>query len=107
MKTNPRLDATKRSQVERLADVIIQRVGAVDPSEGNEVQQKLQIILDEWEKREGLRQYWNEYKPDETLMMSAEIIAARKAASRPEFSAWAAPNSMRDVEPGTHFRLLE
>lgn len=106
MKTNPVLNADKRLEVEQLVEVFIKRAKKIDPTEKDEVRNRISIILDEWEKREGLKYYWNEYKPLETLMMSAELIAARRAAHKPESNIWSAPNSMRDVEPETHFLLI-
>jgi len=39
-------------------------------------------------------------------LLSAERMASLRAANRSPGAAWPAPNSMREVEPGTHFRLL-
>jgi superfamily II DNA or RNA helicase len=107
MGTNPVLGSARRGEVEQLASVFVERAEEIDPVEKDEVRRRISVILDEWEKREGIMYYWNEFKPQQTLMMSAERSAARRAAHRPESNVWPAPNSMRDVEPETHFRLLK
>ncbi len=42
-----------------------------------------------------------------TLLMSAEKLAAMRTVGKDGHGVWAAPNSMRDVEPDTEFRLLD
>lgn len=106
MNSKPVLDPQRRAEAERIARALIARSADIDPGEKEEVRRSIDIILDEWEKREGVTYYWNDYRPDQTLMMSAERIAARRAAHKPELSVWPAPNSMRDVEPETPFRLV-
>ena len=39
--------------------------------------------------------------------MSAEAAATRRAVGHALAAAWPTPNSMRNVEPGTRFRLAE
>lgn len=107
MRSNPKLDPARRIDVEKLAEIVIRRVTDIDLPEKTEVERKLTIILDEWEKREGVRHYWREDLPQETLLMSAETIATYRAAKRPHADVWSAPNSMRDVEPATTFQLLD
>jgi len=107
MATNPVLDATNRADVERVAAVLADRAGRIDPSERAEVERKVLVALDEWEKRGNLREYWDERNPGSSLVISSELRAALKAVNNPRANTWAAPNSMRDVEPGTTFRLLD
>jgi ATP-dependent helicase YprA (DUF1998 family) len=107
MARNPVLDASNRADVERMAAIIIDRAQAIDPDERAEVERKLMVALDEWEKRENLSEYWDEKHPGNSLVISAERRAALKAVNNPRANTWAAPNSMRDVEPGTKFRLLD
>jgi hypothetical protein len=107
MSKSPVLLSAVRSDVERLAGVLVERAAEIDPSERDEVRRRISVMLDEWEKRESLQFYWNERRPQVTLMMSAERLAALRAAHKPESSVWPAPNSMRDVEPETPFRLLK
>ncbi len=106
MRTTPVLTAARRVEAERMRDIIVKRAASVDMDESSPVETKLNIILDEWEARMNLEEYWNEYKPGKTLLMSAERIAALKAANYAQGLAWSAPNSMREVEPGSHFRLI-
>ncbi len=105
MRTTPVLTNARRVDAEAMRDVILERVKAVDGDERSAVEHSLNIILDQWQARMNLEAYWVEEKPTKTLLMSAERIAALKASSRPLGNAWPAPNSMREVEPGTHFRL--
>lgn len=105
MRTTPILTDPRRASAEEMRDLIVQRAEAVDSDERSAVENKLNVILDEWQARMGLEAYWDEEKPAKTLLMSAERIAALKAVNRPQGSAWPAPNSMREVEPSTHFRF--
>ena len=106
MQTAPTLGPTQRALVESKALALIERVKKVDPDEKVELENKIRIILDEWEKRGALQFYWHDYKPKQTLVMSAERVAALKAAGKNANTVWSAPNSMRDVEPDTEFRLI-
>jgi hypothetical protein len=106
MRQTPVLTNARRPAAEAMRDLIVQRAAIVDPEERNAVETRLDIILDEWQARMGLEQYWVEDKPKKTLLMSAERVASLKAANRSQGYAWPAPNSMREVEPGTHFRLI-
>jgi hypothetical protein len=105
MRTTPVLTTARRPAAEGMRDLILQRAAAVDPAERADVERCLNIILDQWQARMGLTGYWVEDAPATTLLMSAERIAALKAVNRPLGSAWPAPNSMREVEPSTHFRF--
>lgn len=105
MRDTPVLSNARRASAEAMRDLILNRVHAVDPDERDAVEVSLNIFLDQWQARMGLEVYWVEEKPTKTLLMSAERIAALKAANRPQGSAWPAPNSMREVEPSTHFRF--
>lgn len=105
MRSTPILTAARRTEAEKMRNLIVSRVAAVDTEERNAVEARINIMLDEWEARTGLTDYWNEHKPAGTLLISAERMAALRAAQRSPGTAWPAPNSMREVEPGTHFRL--
>jgi hypothetical protein len=106
MRATPVLNATRRADAEKIRDLIVKRVTGVDPAERSEVEKRLNIMLDQWEARTDLVYYWDHRKIANSLLISAERMAELKAAHRSPGAAWPAPNSMREVEPGTHFRLL-
>lgn len=117
LRTAPKLSAALRAQIEQLIVPIIEaRVDSVDPPELASVQRKLQQLLDHWEERVRgwaslpLNQgpvWWSDTSPERSLLISAETHAARKAAGLPNSQAWPTPNSMREVEPGSPFKLIE
>ena len=51
--------------------------------------------------------FWNDKAPNKSLLISAEIEAARLAAGRTAFKSRATPNSVRNVEPASLFKLKE
>jgi superfamily II DNA or RNA helicase len=106
MATNPKLTSANRKLVEVLMRALVTRADHVDPEEKNDLDQTLRILLDEWEHRGAIPYYWYDKQPKKTLLMSAERVAALRAVGKDGHGAWAAPNSMRDVEPDTEFRLL-
>lgn len=79
------------------------RAGRVDPLE-TDVEQELRDRLNRWVRRDP-RRYW--HRSNDTLLQSAEEAAAKRAAGRIVGQAWPTPNSMRGVEPATHYRLTE
>jgi len=117
LRTAPQLSETMRSQIEQvIVPQIEARVNSVDPAEIASVRRKLQHLLDHWEERvrgwSGLPAnqkptWWSDTSPERALLISAETHAARKAAGLPNSQAWPTPNSMREVEPGSPFKLIE
>lgn len=114
LRERPVLTTSLRQQIERhILPLIDSRVAAVDPEEAAGVRAKLRELLDVWEMRcarwsAGADQpsYWWDQRPDRSLLMSAEQYAARAAAGYANAEVWSTPNSMRDVEPGSPFRLI-
>ena len=51
--------------------------------------------------------FWSDYKPGKSLLISAEKEAARVASGKQRHIAKPTPNSVRNVEPATQFRLKE
>ena len=111
MDRSPVLTSSRRNEVEKVASVIVHRVARVDRSEQNAVTKKLNQLIDEWASRQDLQRYWDDYGKSTTLMMSAEQFAARDEADVDRGAGglrsvlWSAPNSMREVEPGTPYTL--
>jgi hypothetical protein len=62
--------------------------------------------LDEWSQWTAVRDYWKD-SSNQSLLKSAEYLAARRAAGLQTGHTWSAPNSMRDVEPSVDFFLKD
>jgi hypothetical protein len=113
----PKLSSTLRERVENeILPSIEARVASIDPQELPGVKKRLRQLLDIWEERaeewasdKDLRspEWWSDSKPQKALLLSAEAHATQAAAGIPNAQAWATPNSMREVEPGTPFKLIE
>ena len=115
MATTPNLTPIRRGQIESTVwPLILDRVSRIDPSERDAVRLHLRNLLDHWElrcsqwaARAGSNPgYWKENTPEDSLLMSAESYVSRVAAGMPGGDVWPTPNSMRDVEPGTPFKLI-
>lgn len=89
--------------LERVKSFILARASAIDTSEKID---RLEIdrIIARWASRDP-EYYWNESKSATSLLQSAEEAAAREASGNYRGEAWPTPNSLRNVEPGTPFRL--
>jgi hypothetical protein len=104
----PRLTKAARADANRLVERIEERVKVVDDSELKAVGERLRKLLDVWEAETDLEKYWDDYGKHRSLLMSAEQYAAVKAVGGTATRAlWPTPNSMREVEPGTSFVLVE
>jgi hypothetical protein len=104
MDTAFRLDAAKRALIAPLVEEIERRAERIAPDELSGLSEKLRSLLDEWQSRNDLASYWDDSGKTGTLLMSAEQFAAFGADGITK-RAWAAPNSMREVEPGAPYRL--
>lgn len=113
LRTAPKLTAERRTEVEKIiVSAILERAKSVDPDELQGVRDSLTALLDQWEERarvwDGVEpKWWSDSKPTDSLLISAETHAAKKAAGLPNSNAWPTPNSMREVEPGTPLKLIE
>ncbi|MGC4120465.1 MAG: hypothetical protein QM765_38980 [Myxococcales bacterium] len=111
MEKSPVLDAAKRIGAERLAELVVERVGRVDPAERMSVSSKLTRLLDEWASRPDLKEYWDDFGRKPSLLLSAEQMAAQAGADSEgetegvRRALWATPNSMREVEAGVPYVL--
>jgi len=104
----PTLGGAQRADAETLADLIVQRAQAVDRAEAANVATRLQQLLAAWESQGAISTYWDDYGRRTSLLMSAEQHAATQQSGSPNARAlWPTPNSMREVEPGTPFVLVE
>lgn len=99
----PCLDSRTASEVKHIIAKIVERAERVDQDE-IEVRNDLEKKLNEWQIR-APKVYWNDYKADESLLQSAERVAADRAVGNAPWSAWKTLNSMRTVDTGTPFRM--
>lgn len=98
----------------KIIPLILQRVEDIvgDESDKDQEKQKIKTYIDEeimkpWKKRSGnLENFWNDSKPNKSLLISAEKAAASNAIFGRNDNTFASPNSMRDVEPETEFKLF-
>ena len=106
--TQPKLSDTTRAEIEKeVLPIIHNRIENIDKHELESAKGQLRILLEEWEGRGDLAEFWNDYRPKTSLLISAEKAAARKESGVSESAAWETPNSMRNVEPGVDFKLCE
>lgn len=104
MNTSPVLDDAAIARAHELIADVAARARAIDPLEVD-VEQELKDRLNRWRRR-APSVYWDKYNKD-TLLQAAEEAAAKRASGRSVGQAWPTPNTMRGVEPGTHYRLLD
>jgi ATP-dependent helicase YprA (DUF1998 family) len=107
MRKSPRMTADGKQRALHFASIISDRAAAIDTAELPDLERQLREIIEDWNDRAGLKSYWNDWRRNTSLLMSAEKAAALRAAGRPRGAAWPTPNSMRNVEPGTLFGLVE
>lgn len=107
MSKNPILTQTGEEAAKVFADRIVARAARIDPEEVPGVQHQLEAIVENWRNRYSLDRYWDDRRRNTSLLISAERAAALRATGRLPGQAWPTPNSMRNVEPGTPFTLVE
>lgn len=105
MLESPDLSAADPRLVDAIVDGIVARATAVDPSEPA-VRAELGQRVDVWRNRAPCT-YWNDRQVRSSLLQSAERAATMLALGRLPGEAWPTPNSMRNVEPSTPFRMAE
>ena len=106
MLVNPILSKTKRQALDELIVALHQRMRCILPEEADDALAEIRDFLDGWEAKGGLLSYWDDWKKDTSLLISAERAATIRAL-RGSFagSARATPNSLRDVEPSVTVRV--
>ena len=101
------LTKQRRSDIEKyIKPKILARVDSIDSGESKACNQEIDLFLDEWEAKGNLSFLWNDYKPEQSLFVSAEK-AAKDGALGKKSCAWSAPNSMRDVEPDVNIKVRD
>jgi hypothetical protein len=107
MLDSPQMSPAAEGEAKRFVDSILERVQRVDDDELQGTRKQLLELIDEWKHRSNLKSYWNDRYLKTSLLVSAERAAALRATGRLPGAAWPTPNSMRSVEPGTPFVLVE
>ena len=107
MRASPVIPAKDSKVLDGLAEEIVKRCHAVDPSEAAQTAEQLAELLAAWRSRVGLKRYWDDFKMKESLLVSAERAAKLRACGLTTGNTWPTPNSMRNVEPSSPFRLAE
>ncbi len=102
----PRLSDRARTQLELVVQPVLQRARDVDPLEAASVMSRVKLLLDEWQLATDLEAYWDDFGKKRSLLISAEQDAAGEEDSDARRALWPTPNSMREVEPTTAFKVL-
>ena len=108
MDTNPMFATARRhsQEVDKLIEVFRKRAEDIDYEESVSAVNDVKAALDEWSQWTAVRDYWKD-SSNQSLLKSAEYLAARRAAGLKTGHTWSAPNSMRDVEPSVDFFLKD
>lgn len=108
--TSPRVPRDQRGKVAGIVNLIVRRIEQVDPTEATDARRELEQFLEDWLNRADsgdINQYWNDKFFNKSLLMSAEVAAARRATGKGPAAAAPTPNSVRNVEPSVDFVLKE
>jgi hypothetical protein len=102
---SPLLGPSRMKAADAAIEVIVARAGRTDPDEQVATRAQLRRLVDEWAGNDRLRDWWWSRGHEQALMIGAEDQAGLAAVNR-RADAWSTPNSMRDVEPTTRFRVV-
>lgn len=103
---SPDLSKAPAGLLQAVVAEIERRVDAVDIREKAACSRELDDLLDNWLARDP-KQYIDPRKFKQSLLISADINARRKATGRLPPDAWPTMNNMRSVEASTPFRMAE
>jgi hypothetical protein len=94
-------------EIDALIEEITERVRRIDAREADATRRELKRIGRSWDQRSyAVDRYWDDRNRSKSLLISAEKAAGRIGAARGA-SPWPTLNSMRNVESGTPFRIIE
>jgi len=100
----PHLDDNSERILRGFVREMLSRIERIDPSEVNRTRLEIQDFITEWRNRYmavgNNFVYWNERRVGYSLLISWEMQARENVLGNTDMSAQAAPNSMRNVEPG-------
>ncbi len=97
----------KQRIIDEVLPIIEARISRIDSREAKPAMNELIEFLDYWEERSELKSFWNDRRPASSLLISAEMAASRRASGKKSFDAKPTPNSVRNVEPSTLFKIRE
>ena len=100
-------DDEKKRIIDELLPVIESRINRIDPREVKPAMNELIEFLNYWQERSEINNFWNDQIPKKSLLISAEKAATRRASGEKAFDAKPTPNSVRDVEPSTLFKIRD
>jgi hypothetical protein len=103
MLDRPDLAHGPEDRIEAIVDLILQRAARVDPEEVG-LKGELERRIEKW-RASPARRYWDDFRPRQALLQSAERVAKLRALGRQPGEAWPTMNSMRNVEASSPFRL--
>ena len=102
------LTETDRKKIEeQLLPIFRKRIDSIDPRETSSALKELNSFLDFWQARSEISTIWNDQMPAKSLLISAEKEASKVAAGKGSYKSKSTPNSVRNVEPTTLFRLVK
>lgn len=102
-----KLTHTLLSQMESdLIPLIGERIAKIDQREHVSAVNELKAFLEYWEARPHIGHFWHDNFSN-SLLISAEKKATNVAAGRESQKAKSTPNSLRDVEPSTLFKIVK
>jgi hypothetical protein len=106
LRNEPRLSDPTRESLLQLLSGVLARVRRVEASEEAGTRAGAETFIEDWMRRSGpgLTAYWDDTHPDRALLIGAERAAALEEEGQAA-EAWAAPNSLREVEPSSLFQL--
>lgn len=105
MLDSPASAENHKAEIIKLIDRIVERAERIDPEEAD-VRSELIEKYNQWVSMVPIS-YWDDFRPQHSLLQSAEKFARNVALGRSQVAAWPTLNSMRDVEAGTPFKLIE
>ncbi|WP_437650316.1 helicase-related protein [Sorangium sp. So ce362] len=107
MQEDAELTDERREMLDRYAHALYDRASHCDRGEADETRTQISALLEMWAARGPLANFWDDYRPASSLLVSAERVAEAKATSRGwRHAALSTPNSMREVEPSVRFRMV-
>lgn len=104
----PGLSSANVKALQAMAECLANRIARVDKAEEEAAREELEEIITLWKDRSQIvTQYWNDHNIRTSLLVGAEMAAARNLASRSAAHSWPTLNAMRNVEPTTQIKLVE
>ncbi len=73
----------RREALDALVDEVVARATSLDPTERDAVASELRAYLDNWQGRGTIRSYWDDFHPNTSLLVSAEVVAEAQAVDAP------------------------